>query len=130
MKKHIVSISGCHFAADSVTAATAAVAAIAKLTPVEYDYDAGCYTPTEKFASLHSPKLEMNQPFRPAAKTKPEKPAKALALPAPKRGSILCLCEHSYVAPRQSCPHCGRAFAESHARTHEPTKQPDLKLLS
>jgi hypothetical protein len=129
MKKHIVEISGCYYAADSITAATAAVAALAKLTPVEFDYELRCYRPTDKYESLHSPKLETNQPYRPADKPKTEKPAKALALPAPNRGSILCLCEHSYVAPRQSCPHCGRDFAESHARTHETTKQTDLKLL-
>ncbi len=75
--------------------------------------------------------VKMNQPYRPA---KPEKPAKAekpLALPKPKKGSIQCICEHSYVAPRETCAHCGRAFSESHNRTHGDAIQskPQLRIL-
>lgn len=71
--------------------------------------------------------------FRPIKAEKPVKAAKALTLPAPKRGSILCICEHSYVAPRETCTHCGRPFSESHNRTHgdkpATTTIPQLRLL-
>jgi hypothetical protein len=64
---------------------------------------------------------------------KAAKAPKALTLPSPKRGSILCICEHSYVAPRESCAHCGRSFHESHNRTHvdkpATTTKPQLRLL-
>ena len=35
---------------------------------------------------------------------------KRLALPAPKRGSVRCICGHSDVAPRQNCPSCDRFY--------------------
>jgi hypothetical protein len=106
-------------AADSVTAATQAVALFSKLRKVKLNTDAKdsdhwYYEPEEGFHDRVS--LKLDQPYR---EQKPEPKSKALALPAPKRGTILCICEKSYVAPRQSCVHCGRPFSESHNRTHD-----------
>jgi hypothetical protein len=132
MKKHIVTIGYQDYAVDSVTAATQAVAILAKLQPVRYitegDSDGWHYAPDGREHRSMEVSVKMNQPFREPRKPKPEKP---LALPKPKRGSILCICEKSHVAPRETCPHCGRPFAESHGRTHGdaiPTK-PQLRLL-
>jgi hypothetical protein len=123
-KKHIVSIGYWHFALDSVTAATNLVAALSKAEQVDYEYESPhkVFRPMDDEARRAELELTLNQRYRPPA---PPKPApKALALPAPKRGSILCICEKSYVAPRQSCPHCGRGFAESHNRTHGSASAP------
>jgi len=119
-KKHIISFGLYDYAFDSITSATQALALFAKLKPVQYRSDGRgnyAYEPaTGDDAPSREPKLELNQPYR---EPKPEPKQKALALPAPKRGTILCICEKSYVAPRQSCPHCGRDFSESHNRTHD-----------
>jgi hypothetical protein len=116
-KKHIIKFHCYHFAVESITAATQAVAMLSKLQPVKYvtdgEYSGWHYAPDE--SGRREITLEMHQPYR---DPKPEKKPKSLALPAPKKGSILCVCEKSYVAPRQSCPHCGRKFSESHNRTH------------
>lgn len=117
IKKHIISIGYRHYAADSILAATQAVTALAKLTrvkrkePGEHS-DRWCWIPDNDNEEIS---IQTNQEFiDPDAKPK----KKALALPAPKRGSILCICERSNVSPKQSCPHCGRSFHESHNRTH------------
>jgi hypothetical protein len=131
-KKHIVTHGYRKYAFDSVTAAAAAVAFFAKLKPVKLNtdsksYDGLFYQPdTDRDCDVS---MELNQKYKdPAAAVK--KPEKALALPAPKRGTILCICEKSYVAPRESCPHCGRSFSESHNRTHQDNKQgPNLRLI-
>ncbi len=131
-KKHIVSFGYCDYAFDSVTAATTAVAILAKFKPVKFCTDGESknwhYRPAEE-DRRDEVKLEMNQPYRDSA-AKPEKAAKPLALPKPARGTIRCICEKSDVAPRQSCTHCGRPFSESHNRTHG-TKDtgPHLRLL-
>lgn len=130
-KKHIITIGYQDYACDSVTAATQAVAILTKLQPVRYvtegDSDGWHYAPQE-VGRRENVELKMNQPFREPRKPKPEKP---LALPKPKRGSILCICEKSFVAPRETCPHCGRPFAESHGRTHDDSieSEPRLRLL-
>lgn len=128
-KKHIVTFGYQKYAFDSVTAASQAVAFFSKLKPVklctEGKYDTWHYQPDsdrEKEVSL-----ELNQKYRDPVEPKPRK---ALALPAPKRGTILCICEKSYVAPRESCPHCGRDFSESHNRTHQDKQSgPHLRLV-
>jgi hypothetical protein len=129
-KKHIVSIGPYYYAADSVTAATRAVEAISKLSPVEFAVDdsGSFYRPCDAEEESHQRvELKMHQDVRIPPK---RKKSKAKSLPAPKRGSILCICEKSYVAPRQSCPHCGRPFSESHARTHDDGDDtPKLRLL-
>lgn len=127
--KHIVTIGHYRFAVDSITAATTLVAALSKAEQVDYEYEdhGKIYKPLAEDARSREVELSLNQKYRPAAKPKPE--PKALALPAPKRGSILCICEKSYVAPRQSCPHCGRDFSESHNRTHRSDNGPNLRLL-
>lgn len=131
-KKHIISFGLYDYALDSITAATQTMAVLAKLRPVRYKSDGNgnyAYEPaTDEDIPRNQPKLEMNQPYREARKPKAEKP---LALPTPKRGSILCICEKSYVAPKQSCPHCGRPFSESHNRTHgdQSDSQPKLRLI-
>ena len=122
-KKHILKFGYLTFAVDSITTATAAVALFSKLTPARLNHDAPSsddwfWEPNPDRESAIE--LKMNEPFR---EPKPVKPAKALALPTPKRGSILCICEKSYVAPKQSCPHCGRSFNESHSRTHGTDRQ-------
>lgn len=126
-KKHILKYGYQKFAFDSVTAASQAVAFFSKLKPVklhsEGPYETWHYRPYADHNGEVS--LELNQDYQEPAKPKA---AKALALPAPKRGSILCICEKSYVAPRESCPHCGRDFAESHNRTHQDT-HPKLRLI-
>ncbi len=129
-KKHIIRLGHRYYAVDSVTAATQAIALLSKLKPVRLNHDADrtadwFYEPDEDRSERIE--LELNQSYREARKPKAEKP---LALPAPKRGSILCICEKSYVAPKQHCPHCGRPFSESHNRTHASTaKQSNLRLI-
>ena len=126
-KKHIVKFGYQKFAFDSIPAASAAVALFSKLKPVklhsEGPYETWHYRPYADHNGEVS--LELNQDYQEPAKPKA---AKALALPAPKRGSILCICEKSYVAPRQHCPHCGRDFAQSHNRTHQDAG-PKLRLI-
>lgn len=120
-KKHIIKIGYQYFATDSVTAATQAVNLLSRMIQVEFvpRGDGYRYQPKEDESDFRKISLEMNQSFHdPKAKQKDVKP---LALPAPKRGSILCICEKSYVAPKQHCPHCGRRFDESHNRTHSGT---------
>jgi hypothetical protein len=129
-KKHIVTYGYSKFAFDSVTAATQAVAFFSKLKPVKLysvgKYESWHYRPKDD-AEDKEVSLEINQKYQdPVA----PKPAKALALPSPKRGTILCICEKSYVAPRETCPHCGRDFSESHNRTHQDKSTgPKLRLL-
>lgn len=128
-RKHIIKIGYQHFATDSVTAATQVVNLVSKMIPVRFDHhgEGFAYQPQDEEDDREVVSLKMNQKFvDPKAKKKAEKP---LALPAPKRGSILCICEKSYVSPRQHCPHCGRAFSESHNRTHDGTAtRSDLNL--
>ena len=128
-KKHIVTIGYNHFALDSITSANSLVAALSKAQRVDYEYaDHGrIYKPLEEDARSCEVELKLNQKFRPPAPPKPE--PKVLALPKPKRGTILCICEKSHVAPRQSCPQCGRPFSESHNRTHANNSGPTLRLL-
>jgi hypothetical protein len=135
--KHIIKIGYQAFACDDKKTAHDLLALFAKLQPVDHviegDPDEWYYTPE---IGVHSREITLkpNQLFRPSKAEKPSKSVKApkaLSLPSPKRGSILCICEKSYVAPRESCPHCGRLFAESHNRTHGdavPVK-PQLRLL-
>jgi hypothetical protein len=120
-KVHIIEIGYQKFACDSITAATQAVAVLSKLRPVSLNTDASdsdrwFYEPTEKGRFHDGVELKLNQRYR---EPKAEPKSKALALPAPKRGSILCICEKSYVAPKENCPQCGRTFSESHNRTHD-----------
>lgn len=119
-KKHIISIGYRDFAVDSITAATQAVQLLSKLKRVKLNTDAskseGWFYEPEEEEFHDAVELKLNQKYR---EPKAEPKQKALALPAPKRGSILCICEKSYVAPRQTCPHCGRDFSESHGRTHD-----------
>lgn len=127
-KKHLVQFGYVSYVFDSITAATQAVAFFSKLKPVKInttpkDYDRWYYE-EDKDRNCDI-ELKLNQ--RVGSPEKP-KPAKSLALPSPKRGTILCICEKSYVAPRESCPHCGRDFSESHNRTHSE-KKPNLRLL-
>lgn len=135
--RHIITIDYQSYAVESATAATQLLTLLAKIRKVrrntEADKSSGWFyeddpDPCRGLEVI----LKMNQPYRPA---KPEKPAKAekpLALPKPKKGSIQCICEHSYVAPKETCAHCGRAFDESHTRTHgdQPINtKPQLRLL-
>lgn len=130
-KKFIIKIGYQSFSVDSATAASQAMAALAKLQPVNHNTEASdpdhwFYEPEE--GRHRGFELLPNQPFR---EPKKESAPKPLALPKPKRGSILCICEKSHVAPRESCPHCGRPFSESHNRTHGSAIQshPTLRLL-
>jgi hypothetical protein len=118
-KKHIISIGYRHYAADSISAATQAIALLSKLKRVKREApgkhsDRWIWIPDDDNEEIS---VELNQEFLDPDAT-PKAPKKALALPAPKRGTIMCICERSYVAPKQSCPHCGRSFSESHNRTH------------
>lgn len=123
-RKHIIYFSGHEFACDSITAATQIVAALSKLRPAKHvtegHYDDWHYAPDDRDFKQPDVSLKLNQEFREPRKPKSEK---SLHLPAPKRGSILCLCERSYVAPKQNCPSCGLAFNVSHGRTHEQAEQ-------
>jgi len=131
-KKHIIEIGYQKFACDSITAATQAIAILSKLTKVTLnleadDSDKWFYEPdTDRRSTVE---LKLNQNYRERKPEKPLKEPKPLALPKPARGTILCICEKSYVAPRQSCPHCGRAFSESHNRTHQSTATPSHPTL-
>ena len=133
-KKHIVEIGYMKYAFDSIKAATDLITLINKAIPVDYEFDhpARGYKPAAGGREMDI-ELKLNQVFHPAHKPKAEKPAKHLALPAPKRGTILCVCEKSYVAPKQNCPHCGLHFNVSHGRTHEKSEQlesqPKLRLV-
>ena len=130
-KKHIITVGYQDYAVDSTTAAVKAVEILSKLIPVQHvtdgPIDSWHYAPEDREHRCRDVQLKMNQNFREARKVKEPKP---LALPAPKRGAILCICERSFVAPRQTCPHCGRAFTESHNRTHQdPAAGTNLRLL-
>lgn len=128
-KKHIVKFGYTKYAFDSITAATQAVAFFSKLHPVKLHSEGPYETWHYRTNSDHEKEvtLELNQKYSDPV---PPKARKALALPAPKRGTILCICEKSYVAPRETCDHCGRAFSESHNRTHQDKSTgPKLRLL-
>ena len=130
-KKHIITFGYQDFAVDSITAATQAIALLSKLQPVRYQSkesgEGYHYVPDDR-DRYRDVGLKMNQPFQEPKKAKPEK---VLALPKPKKGSIMCICEKSHVAPKETCPHCGRPFAESHNRTHDDATpiKPQLRLL-
>ena len=119
-KKHIISIGYRHYACDSIAQATQSIAILSKLIKVtrkapDIHCDRWTWT-SDNDGTTEDISLEMNQEFSdPVAKAKPKKP---LSLPAPKRGSIRCICDKSDVSPRTSCAHCGRPFSESHSRTH------------
>lgn len=127
-KKHIIKFGHQYFAVDSITAATNAVALLSKLQTCKYvtdgEYENWHYAPDDKEARPVT--LEMNQPYLEPRKPKAEKP---LGLPKPKRGTILCICERSSVAPGETCAHCGRSFTESHNRTHGDDSSPKLRLV-
>ncbi len=129
-KKHIVKIGYQYFATDSINAATGLIAILAKMQKARFkpNTEGYCYEPDPDKLEIG---LEMNQHFvDPEAKL--AKPAKPQALPKPARGSIRCICDKSDVSPRQSCPHCGRPFSESHNRTHGDTNiasHPTLRLV-
>ena len=117
-RKHIVKFGYKKYAFDTINAAATAVAFFSRLVPVERntdgEYEDWHYAPKADRDCEIS--LESNQKFRDPDKPKSKK---VPALPSPKRGTILCICERSYVAPRETCPHCGRSFSESHNRTHQ-----------
>ena len=134
--RHIITIDHQDYAVESAAQASQILTLLAKLKKVRlnieaessrgwfYEDDTICHRQIEA-------SLKMNQPYRAPKPEQPVKAVKPLALPKPKKGSILCICEHSYVAPRERCAHCGRLFAESHNRTHgdaAPSK-PQLRLL-
>ena len=134
-KRHIITIDYVPYAVESAAQATQLLTILAKLRKVQRNTDAedsaGWFYEDEPRSSRElEVSLKMNQPYRLAKPVNPPKAEKPLALPKPKKGSIQCLCEHSYVAPRETCTHCGRPFSESHNRTHGdaiPTKsQPRL----
>jgi hypothetical protein len=132
MKKvHIVSFGYRDYAFTSIAKAADAVKFLATLTPVKFTYVSGdgpAYYIPDPETQHHDVKLELNQNFRDAEK--PEKAAKTLALPKPKRGTIRCICGFSDVAPKQSCVHCGKPFSESHNRTHSSKDNgPNLRLI-
>jgi hypothetical protein len=135
--RHIITIGYQSFAVESRKDAADALALLAKLQPVRHEtsgsYDTWFYTPEiGEHARHHEVGMKANQPYRATKAEKPVKAPKSLALPAPKKGTILCICEHSYVAPKETCAHCGRAFSESHNRTHgdkPTTTKPQLRLL-
>lgn len=128
-EKYIITIGYHKYAVDSLSAATAAINLFAKLMPVRWVTEADSsedwyYTPDpDKRESEIA--IKRGRFFDPAAQS--SRPRKSIGLPAPKRGSILCICEMSWVSPRQTCPHCGRAFSESHNRTHKPTAKHHLE---
>ena len=130
--KHIITIDYVPYAVESATAAAQLLTQLAKLKRVTRNTDAedpgDWFYEEDKGARQLEVSLKLNQRFLAA---KPVKTSKPLALPKPKRGSILCICEKSHVAPRESCPHCGRPFAESHGRTHGDAVEtkPQLRLL-
>jgi len=127
-KKHIVEIGYMRFGFDSIKAATDLITILSKAVQVDYDFESGKggYIPAIE-DRLKDIELKLCQEFTPRTKPKVEKP---LALPKPKRGTILCICEKSSVSPGQSCVHCGRTFTESHNRTHGSTQiHPTLRLL-
>lgn len=126
-KKHIISIGYTYYAFDSVKAATDCLALLSKATLCERTYDGRTtFKPHEDPGSREDLHLALNQNFIMPIPPKPEKP---LALPRPKKGTILCICEKSSVAPGQTCTHCGRSFHESHNRTHDNSPASNLHLL-
>lgn len=132
--RHIITIDHRDFAVESAATATQLLNLLAKLKKVRFNHEAESsrdwfYEEDLDHGRQIEASLKMNQPF---AASKPAKPEKPLALPRPKKGSIQCICEHSYVAPRETCAHCGRPFSESHNRTHGDTAQKpksQLRLL-
>jgi hypothetical protein len=134
--RHILTIDHQDFVVESAAQATQLLTLLAKLKKVRLNHEAKSsldwfYEDDPVCLRQIEASLKMNQPYRAARPEKASKPEKPLALPKPKKGSILCICEKSYVAPRENCPHCGRLFAESHNRTHGdavPVK-PQLRLL-
>ncbi len=128
-KKHILNIGLFDFAFDSVAPIATIMKAMEKGIQCDWKHNpsGNSYYQASESDQIRGIKLEMNQEFRPLPKAKPEK---VLALPAPKRGTIRCICDKSDVSPRQSCPHCGRPFSESHNRTHGSTAtQSNLRLI-
>lgn len=130
-KKHIIEIGYQKYAADSITAATQAVNILSKLKPVRLntdsrDSDDWFYEPDEDDRFGRAIELKLNQRYREPRKPKAKKP---LALPKPKRGTILCICEKSSVSPGETCAHCGLSFSVSHNRTHDRESNPNLRLL-
>jgi hypothetical protein len=122
-KRHIITIDYVTYAVESATAATQLLGLLAKLKKVQRNHESedstGWFYEDDTHASRELEiSLKLNQPYRSAKPVKPAKEPKPLALPKPKKGSILCICERSHVAPRETCPHCGRSFSESHNRTH------------
>jgi hypothetical protein len=129
-KKHIIEFGLYHYAVDSITAATEAIRVLSKLQRVRLNTDADSsrdwyYEPDERDTRVEL-EMKLNQNFQEPRKPRP---AKTLALPKPKRGTILCICERSSVAPGQTCAHCGRSFHESHNRTHGSDSSPKLRLI-
>jgi hypothetical protein len=133
MKTNILTIGCSHFAFDKIDSALKIIKLLNSGILCEWEYPKvgpSFYTPKDHGSSLDEVRLEANQVFKPKLPPKPEKKKAVLGLPSPRRGSIMCICEHSYVAPKETCPHCGRSFAESHNRTHDTTAiQSDLHLL-
>jgi hypothetical protein len=129
--RHIVKYGYNAFAFKSISAAAEAVKFFGKLEkvkseigPEKSDYLFFTPDPDEDRTKIE---LLTDMRYVPAKPPKEEKP---MGLPAPKRGTILCICEKSYVAPRESCVHCGRPFSESHNRTHGTgDAQSKLRLL-
>ena len=115
--KHIVSIGYRKFACDSITTASQLVALLSKCTPAEYCYETGksWFQPLPDDGRHEEITLEANRPWHDPNAKRPKGPK---GLPSPARGSILCICEQSWLAPRQNCPSCGRPYYESAHRTH------------
>jgi hypothetical protein len=99
-KKHVVSVGYMKFGFDSIKAATDLVALLSKATPLDYEFDHPLrgYKPADD-ERCRDIELTLNQHFHPKRAAKTEKP---LALPKPKRGTILCICEKSSVAPGET----------------------------
>lgn len=135
MKMHVVDYGTYYFAFASQNDAIQLTKLLAKAQIVERIWEAKDKQFKEGTRHKDDPTLMFNVQVHPSKPPEPEqKTQKALALPTPKRGTILCICEKSYVAPKETCPHCGRPFSESHNRTHsdkQTTKNttPNLRLL-
>jgi hypothetical protein len=99
-KMHLITIGYRTFAYESVSAATAALAALAKGVPVKYE-SGGNYVQDDDTVRSEM-ELKLNRPV-----SLYQKP-KRLGLPAPKRNSVECpFCESVSVVRGTNCQSCG-----------------------
>jgi hypothetical protein len=104
MKAPLIEINGSDYMVKSVAKATELAKLLSELVPLEMKHSATYHEVWYE----ESDRCQMDIKLKIAVEIR--KKPKRLELPAPKRGSVLCVCGRSTVSRGESCPSCDMPF--------------------